>query len=112
MNDFDVVYTAQNLSADTWIERTVYNAKRRPLYTVITADGGIRDLCRGLGARVFTPDWLENETGQARANSAQNQKSGAAGPSRELGDRLDRDSHDRLTQLRDQLGNGKDKNEQ
>jgi len=108
VNHFDTVYTAQNLSADTWIERTVYNAKKKSLYTVITADGGIRDLCRGLGARVFTPEWFENETGQARADGAHNRQSGPSSPSRELGDRLNSQSRDRLSQLREQLGNTED----
>ncbi len=95
------VYTAKNLSADTWIERTVYKANRRNLCTIITADGGIRDLCRGLGARVFTPEWLEGETGK---NQAHNRLPGAAPTSRELGDRIDTESFDRLAELRKKLG--------
>jgi len=99
----EVVFTAQNLSADTWIERTVHNANKRNLCTVITADGGIRDLCRGLGARVFTPGWFEEETGRARADTAHSRQSGTTGMSRELGDRLDTESRDRLSKLRDDI---------
>lgn len=105
------VFTAQNLSADTWIERTVYNAKKRNLCTVITADGGIRDLCRGLGARVFSPEWFQAQTGQARADSAHSRQSATSNVSRELGDRLNTQSRDRLAQLRDKLRNTKESKE-
>ncbi len=95
------VYTATNLSADTWIERTVYKASKRNLCTIITADGGIRDLCRGLGARVFTPDWLAGEIGKNRGHG---QTSGSGGVSRELGDRIDAESFERLAEMREKLG--------
>jgi predicted RNA-binding protein with PIN domain len=104
----EAVYTAQNLSADTWIERAVYNAKKRNLCTVITADGGIRDLCRALGARVLTPEWFEAETGRSRTGGAHHSQSGTTGASRELGDRLNSESIDRLHQLRNKLGDADD----
>ena len=99
------VYTAQNLSADTWIERAVYRTKKRHLCTVISADGGIRDLCRGMGARVVSPDWMENEIGRSRMGGAESRRPGTQGMSaRELGDRLNADAHDRLSALRKKLG--------
>lgn len=99
------VYTARNLSADTWIERAVYRTKKRHLCTVITADGGIRDLCRGLGARVLSPEWMDNEISRSRTGNAESRRPGTQGVSaRELGDRLNADAHDRLSALRDKLG--------
>lgn len=104
----EAVYTATNLSADTWIERAVYNAKKRNTCTVITADGGIRDLCRALGGRVLTPQWFELETGRTHTGGAGPGQSGTTGVSRELGDRLNTESRDRLNQLRDKLGDADD----
>ncbi len=100
------VFTARNLSADTWIERAVYRAKKRHLCTVITADGGIRDLCRGLGARVLTPEWMDSEIGRTRTGPTESRRPGTQGISaQELGDRLNTDAHDRLAALRKKLGN-------
>lgn len=106
VDGLDAVYTAHTLSADSWIERTVYRAKNRDLCTVITADGGIRDLCRGLGARVFTPDWFEGEAGRNRSGAAHGHRPGHA--TGELGEHLDPASQERLSQLRDKLGRQND----
>ncbi|HRK35337.1 MAG TPA: NYN domain-containing protein [Candidatus Hydrogenedentes bacterium] len=52
----EVVYSPGHLTADAVIERHVYNAPHRRDIVVVTGDRGIRDLCRGLGSLVMSPE--------------------------------------------------------
>lgn len=101
VDGFETVYTSQNVSADSWIERTVHRSKQRHYCTVITADGGIRDLCRGLGARVFSPDWLESHAARSRSGGANRYR--PTNVWSEPGERFDTDSRDRLNAIRERL---------
>jgi len=49
----EIIYSPEKLSADSMIERMVYNAPNRREIIVVSADQGIRDLCRGMGALVM-----------------------------------------------------------
>ena len=50
---FQVIYSPTHYSADTVIERLVYSAANRRNIIVVSADRGLRELCRGLGALVM-----------------------------------------------------------
>ncbi len=52
----EVVYSPGHLTADAVIERHVYAASNRREIVVVTGDRGIRDLCRGLGSLVMSPE--------------------------------------------------------
>jgi len=52
----EVLYSPGHQSADTIIERIVYLSSDRRSVIVVSADRGIRDLCRGLSALVMAPD--------------------------------------------------------
>jgi predicted RNA-binding protein with PIN domain len=52
----EVTYSPGHQSADAVIERTVYMSSDRRSIIVVSADRGIRDLCRGLNALVMEPD--------------------------------------------------------
>lgn len=52
----DVVYSSTRLTADALIEREVYGRGDRRDLVIVTGDRSIRDLCRGLGTLVMTPD--------------------------------------------------------
>ena len=49
-------FSPHHLSADSVIERTVYQAADRHAITVVTADRGIRSLCLGMGSPAMMPD--------------------------------------------------------
>lgn len=52
----EVIFSPKQHSADTVIERSVYQANDRRAIVVVTGDRAISDLCRGLGAVVIGPD--------------------------------------------------------
>ncbi|MEA3346836.1 MAG: NYN domain-containing protein, partial [Candidatus Auribacterota bacterium] len=52
---FKVIFTSKEITADTAIERAVYNAESRKELTVITSDGKIRDLAMALGVLSLNP---------------------------------------------------------
>lgn len=56
VSGLEVLYSPGHQSADALIERTVYHLPNRRNVIVVSADRGIRDLCRGLSALVMDPD--------------------------------------------------------
>jgi predicted RNA-binding protein with PIN domain len=52
----EVTYSPGHLTADAVIERLIYNAEARRHLVVVSGDRSLRDLCRGLGALVMSPD--------------------------------------------------------
>lgn len=52
----EVLYSPGHQSADTVIERIVYTSQDRRNVIVVSADRGIRDLCRGLNSLVMDPE--------------------------------------------------------
>lgn len=100
----EVIYSPAHQSADALIERAVYDAKDRRNIIVVSGDQGIRDLCRGLGALVMSPDnflvtvdeRLERDRAGLRAQ--QNTHTSSS-----IEDRLDPSARDRLHALKKQL---------
>ena len=54
----EVLYTSRHTSADALIERGVYDAPEKELIVVVSADRGILDLCRGMGAMSMRPEYF------------------------------------------------------
>ncbi|MCP4644456.1 MAG: hypothetical protein GY851_28695 [bacterium] len=52
----DVIYSSSDKTADALIERAAYESRDRRNMVVVSGDRGIRDLCRGVGTMVMTPD--------------------------------------------------------
>ena len=52
----EIVYSSKHQSADTLIERAVYQSGDKRELIVVTADRGIRDQCMGMGALVMSPE--------------------------------------------------------
>ena len=52
----EIVYSPERHSADTVIERLVYESPARSDLVVVTGDRGLRDLVRGLGAFSMQPE--------------------------------------------------------
>jgi len=68
----EIVYSPGHQSADTLIERMVHIAPQRRAIIVVSHDRGLRDLCRGLGALVISPDNFLTMVDQAIANTRHN----------------------------------------
>lgn len=51
----EVIYAPHHLSADSIIERRVYESNQRSHTVIVSADRGIRDLCGGMGALTMRP---------------------------------------------------------
>lgn len=52
----EVTYSPGHITADALIERKIYSAENRRHLVVVTADRSLRDLCRGMGSLVMSPD--------------------------------------------------------
>ena len=52
----NIIYSPHHTSADAVIERLIYNEPRRMDCIVVTNDGGLRALCRGMGALTMEAD--------------------------------------------------------
>jgi len=52
----EVRYSPGKHSADTVIERLIYNAPERTRAVVVTRDRGLRELCQGMGAFSMAPE--------------------------------------------------------
>jgi len=51
-----IVFSPVNTSADTVIERLIYQEHNRMQCVVVSNDGGLRSLCRGMGALTMEAD--------------------------------------------------------
>ena len=101
----EVIYSPGHRSADTLIERIVYTTEDRRSIIVVSADRGIRTLCRGLNAMVMEPDnflaTVRETEADTRASLEQAQRPDAL---LRIEGRLDQDALERLLKLRQTLG--------
>ncbi len=100
----EVIYSPGHQSADTVIERIVYTATERRSVIVVSADRGIRDLCRGLNALVMVPDnflsTIRETEAETRTTVAQTQKADSL---LRIEGRLDETTLERLARIRRDL---------
>lgn len=102
--DLEVCYSNSRVTADAIIERRVYRLPDRGAACVVTADGGMRAVCRGMGAFVMSPDNFLATLREARACLTQDTARSRSGVVRyRLEDHLNEASRDRLRQLRGRL---------
>lgn len=100
-----VSFSPHHLSADSVIERAVYQSPNRREITVVTADRGIRTLCLGLGSPTMMPEIFLDTVREALGGLSSQLVRNTESQSRSfLEDRLDPASIEGLRALRDRLG--------
>ena len=97
----EVLYTSRHTSADALIERGVYGTLEKGSVVVVSADRGILDLCRGMGAMSMRPEYflrtMSDTIGETRArilNARSTKKLGT------VEDLLDEEDREDLIKLR------------
>jgi predicted RNA-binding protein with PIN domain len=102
--NLEILYSPGHKTADTVIERLVYNAPDRYGVIVVSGDQGIRTFCRGLGALVMEPDnflaSIHETDGDTRATIRSLQQPDTQ---RRVEERIDGDALERLRKLREKL---------
>ena len=100
----EVLYSPGHQSADALIEREIYLLADRRDAVVVSGDGGIRDLCRGLGAMVMSSENFLATIREtlSRAMLEQTYRQNGAGIER-LEDRLTREERSHIEQLKKHL---------
>ncbi len=100
-----IIFSPVNTSADTVIERLIYQESNRMQCIVVSNDGGLRSLCRGLGALTMEADSFLASVRQfersAREAIAKKHDSHAS----VLEDRLNPESKSALDALRNNIAN-------
>lgn len=98
-----IIFSPKNTSADTVIERMIYQQHNRMQCIVVSNDGGLRSLCRGMGALTMEADSFLASVRQfqlgARESIAKSKDTRAA----LLEDRLNPESVRVLEALREKL---------
>ncbi|MFC1736464.1 NYN domain-containing protein [Candidatus Hydrogenedentota bacterium] len=78
-----IVFSKGSDTADTVIERMIYQQKSNKCTTVVSRDNHLRDLCIGLGAGVMSPDnFLSEISVNRKANTQGSRHANARGPLR------------------------------
>jgi hypothetical protein len=101
----EVFFSASHLSADSVIERKVYQADaRRQEVVVVSGDLGIRELCRAMGSLVMSAaNFLDTAEGRIGRGRAEIGRTTAKRGQASVEERLDGDSAARLLELRQRL---------
>ena len=100
----EVVYSPERQSADTVIERLVYESPTRGNLVVVTADRGLRDLVRGLGAFSMKPESFLTTVLEARKRTSDQLDQNHSGNQlARLEERLDQGALALLRKLRGRL---------
>ena len=103
VGSLEVLYSPAQLTADSVIERMVYESPRKMEVVVVTNDRGVRDLCRGMGALVMdAANFLQSIEESGRSTSEQLQRTRQNSP-HHLEDRLDSEAIEQLKRLRKKL---------
>jgi predicted RNA-binding protein with PIN domain len=106
----EVIYSPGHLTADAVIERHVYASSNRRDIVVVTGDHGIRDLCRGLGSLVMSPDHFLTIVEETLANSTAHLRTTFEKFSTNfLEDRLPDETREHLLRLKDSFNKKKGK---
>jgi predicted RNA-binding protein with PIN domain len=101
VSNLQIVYCEGAMSADTYIERAIFETKKRLDAVVVTADNTVAQLVRGMGALVLKPQSFLNDVQKSlsetprRAAVPKKRRFGAG-----LSDRLDERSQAELHELR------------
>lgn len=102
--DVEVLYSSRRTSADALIERGVYGVSKRDSVIVVSADRGILDLCRGMGALTMNPAaflrTLDEVSDRISSRLELHRSRGGLGA---LEDHLDESESDHLKDLRNKL---------
>ncbi len=103
VGNLEIMYSPAQLTADSVIERMVYETPRKMDVIVVTNDRGVRDLCRGMGSLVMDAEnFLRSIRESSRDTSETLQRTRQPSPNH-LQDRLDETSMDVLERLKKKL---------
>ena len=100
----DIVFSHGDLSADALIERLVYQASNKREIIVVSADNGIRELCRGIGSFVMSSDNFLQKVREAISDMGTTldlKHQDSSSP--RIEDHLDETTLERLKKLKDSL---------
>ncbi len=97
-----VVYSGRKSSADSVIERLLFEAEKADEVTLATSDGVQRDLALGKGIKTMSALTLKSQVGAATSgrNRQMRDRRDRSDLSRRLEDRLDPGTRERLDRLR------------
>lgn len=98
-----VIYSPHHTSADTVIERLIYQEPQRMDCIVVTNDSGLRALCRGMGALTMEADSFLASVRQFERSAREAVKKKNQGGAALLEDRLSDTSAQALEALRSRL---------
>jgi len=98
-----LVYTPTDLTADSYIERAVYQHKDRLQVAVVSNDRSLRDLCRNLGALTMEADNFLDTVRESRQDMVGVMERAKREKIEHLEDRLDADVLKKLMELRKKL---------
>lgn len=98
-----LVYTPSELTADSYIERAVYQHKDRLQVAVVSNDRSLRDLCRNLGALTMEADNFLDSVRESRHDMEGVMARAKREKIEHLEDRLDADVLHKLMELRKKL---------
>ena len=99
----EIIYGPGHLTADTVIERMVYNAGNRSAFIVVSGDRGVCDTCQHMGAFVMRPLNFFTTVREAQGILRETIGRGGNRSPNFIEDRLDADSIARMQALKDQL---------
>lgn len=98
-----VLYAPGNLTADTVIERLVYQSRNKLAMVVVSNDNGLRDLCRGMGAMTMEADSFLKIARESKSDISTSVNRTQKDRPSFLEDSLDEGTMDQLKALRDKL---------
>lgn len=102
--EVEVLYTSRQKTADSIIERGVYETQHKASVIVVSADRGILDLCLGMGALSMRPENFVATMNEAATGLSEKIASGQLrGSLGTLGDTLNDDEKAELDRLRGRL---------
>ncbi len=105
-----IVFSPQNTSADTVIERLVYQQSDRMNCIVVSNDRSLRDQCRGMGTLTMEADSFLNAVRQVQRNAREMLNKREKTQAMLLEDQLSETNLRTLQALRDKLTDNQPKN--
>ena len=103
VGSLEVLYSPAQLTADSVIERMVYETPRKMDVVVVTNDRGVRDLCRGMGSLVMDAENFLRCLQESRRDTSETLQRTRPPTPHHLQDRLDSGSMDILERLKKKL---------
>ncbi len=102
-NLVEVLFTSKHKTADSIIERAVYQSKHKNKVIVISADRAITDLCMGMGALTMNPQHFLTSISEAQSETQRVIQKTNKQHMGSMEDRIDATTLERLQKMREGL---------